>query len=348
MHAWWTEPDCLPHAAEELRRAMPGAPVAVVEEGFLAVPAAPSPPALAFARQALPNARLAPVPSIRAAAEAIATDLLEAIPDTAPWRLHLASCYGAGRAGENRCRLIDEAVVEILRRRRRQRIRIRIPDGAAPRDGEAWLQWLLVAPDRAIASVAEPAMARAWRHALVPYPAGRIPVASDKSAPSRAFAKLAEAELRLGQSILPGEVVVDLGASPGSWTYWAMQRGARVTSVDRSPLRHDLMNHGHVEFVQGDAFRFKPTAPVDWLVCDVIAAPRRSIDLAIQWARQGWARRLVVTVKFKGVAEYALLDELKSGLAPLCSEFRLARLCANRNEACVMAVVGSSPTPAPT
>ena len=191
-------------------------------------------------------------------------------------------------------------------------------------------------------------MARAWRHALVPYPAGRIPVASDKSAPSRAFAKLAEAELRLGQSILPGDVVVDLGASPGSWTYWAMQRGARVTSVDRSPLRHDLMNHGHVEFVQGDAFRFKPTAPVDWLVCDVIAAPRRSIDLAIQWAREGWARRLVVTVKFKGVAEYALLDELKSGLAPLCSEFRLARLCANRNEACVMAVVRPSPTPAPT
>jgi hypothetical protein len=43
-----------------------------------------------------------------------------------------------------------------------------------------------------------------------------------------------------------------------------------------------------------------------------------------------------VTIKFKGVEEYPKLDRLKSELAPLCSEFRLARLCANKNEACVM------------
>mgnify|MGYP003344182471 FL=1 len=70
---------------------------------------------------------------------------------------------------------------------------------------------------------------------------------------------------------------------------------------------------------------------------------RRSIDLAIRWARNRWARRLVVTIKFKGNADYPILDELKSGLAPLCAEFRLARLCANRNEACVMAVLPEVP-----
>ena len=108
------------------------------------------------------------------------------------------------------------------------------------------------------------------------------------------------------------------------------------------------MAHAAVRFVQGDAFRFEPPAPVDWLVCDVIAAPQRSIDLALHWARQRWARNLVVTIKFKGEADYPLLDQLKSDLAPACQEFRLARLCANRNEACVMAVLAPSPPAPPT
>ncbi len=67
-----------------------------------------------------------------------------------------------------------------------------------------------------------------------------------------------------------------------------------------------------------------------------LPAPDRSIGLALDWVRKGWARRFVVTVKFRGGEEYPKLDRLKSELAPLCAEFRLARLCANKNEACVM------------
>ena len=247
------------------------------------------------------------------------------------------------RIGDGGTRHDDEAVVEILRRRRRMRMKSRLPGDAPPRAGECWVQWLLVAPDRAVASLAGPDLVRSWLPMLIPAPTGQIPVACDKSAPCRAFAKLAEAEVRMGQRIVPGQSVVDLGASPGSWTHWAVQQGATVTSVDRAPLREDLMSHPRVRFAQGDAFAHEPARAVDWLVCDVIAAPRRSIDLAIRWARNRWARRLVVTIKFKGNADYPILDELKSGLAPLCAEFRLARLCANRNEACVMAVLPEFP-----
>jgi hypothetical protein len=45
-------------------------------------------------------------------------------------------------------------------------------------------------------------------------------------------------------------------------------------------------------------------------------------------------RRFVVSVKFKGDAGYAALDPLAEALAPLCEEFRLTRLRANKNEAC--------------
>lgn len=296
----------------------------------------------AFAGQALPGVERMLAPSIRAWAEAVAECIVSRFPDDAPWRLHVAACYGQANAGQNRCRLVDEAVVEILKRRRRHRLKHRVADPAPVTAAESWLQLLLTGPDAGVVSVAPAPGAHAWRSGLVPWPAGRIPVAEDKTAPSRAFAKLVEAEVRLGQRIGAGQTVVDLGACPGSWTYVAVQRGARVTSVDRSPLREDLMMDEAVTFRQGDAFAFEPAQPVDWLICDVIAAPDRSIGLAIDWVRRGWARRFVVTIKFKGAGEYSKLDRLKAELAPLCAEFRLARLCANRNEACVMGEVSSS------
>ena len=155
------------------------------------------------------------------------------------------------------------------------------------------------------------------RRIVSPFVKGEIPVASDKAAPSRAFAKLVEATQRLGRDIAPGETCVDLGASPGSWTYVAAQHGARVTAVDRSALRADLMRHPRVTFQRGDAFTFAPAAPVDWLLCDVIATPARSIELLLRWLRHRHARRFVVTIKFKGHGDYPQLDQLKESLPTL-------------------------------
>jgi 23S rRNA U2552 (ribose-2'-O)-methylase RlmE/FtsJ len=162
--------------------------------------------------------------------------------------------------------------------------------------------------------------------------AGYIPHAEDKAAPSRAFAKVIEAELRLGHQIERGQTCVDLGASPGSWSYVAIQRGAHVIAIDRSPLRDDLMRSPRLKFTQADAFKFKPETPVDWLICDIIAAPQRSIDLLLEWLREKQMRRFIVTLKFKGTDEYHLMDQLKQEAPPLCADFRLTRLCANKNE----------------
>ena len=179
----------------------------------------------------------------------------------------------------------------------------------------------------------------ALRRIVSPFPKGEIPIASDKAAPSRAFAKLVEAELRLGRRIAAGETCVDLGASPGSWSYVALNRGARVIAVDRAPLRADLMRHPSLVFRKGDAFSFKPDTPVDWLLCDVIAAPERSIGLLMDWLRERRARRFVVTIKFKGREDYPKLEQLKHALPALCGECFLTRLCANKNEACAFGEV---------
>jgi 23S rRNA (cytidine2498-2'-O)-methyltransferase len=240
---------------------------------------------------------------------------------------------------------------------------------------DSLVQLLLTAPGAGCISVAVAPMPFEQRHLVSPFTKGEVPVVSDKAAPSRAFAKLLEAEKRLGHGIQAGETCVDLGAAPGSWTYVALNRGARVIAVDRSPLREDLMRNRQVEFQPGDAFRFRPPRPVDWLLCDVIAAPERTAALLLEWLRCGWCRHFVVTLKLgewqrpnQGRASVPAspnfcerpsdqgsrgrspspwndaLAMLKRELSPLTRELWLTRLCANKREVCAFGSANNAAT----
>ena len=55
--------------------------------------------------------------------------------------------------------------------------------------------------------------------------------------------------------------------------------------------------------------------------------------------REKRMRNFIVTIKFKGHDEYPLLDILKREAPPLCAEFHMTRLCANKNEVCAFGVV---------
>lgn len=361
MHLALSSPETLPFLREELARALPspmleshGDSVLMLKTpgSWMETRAAMGP--AAFARQWLPQARAFPVPSIRVAAESLVTELIGTLPDGGAWRLHIEPRLGVAEAGRHRCELIREAMVEQLRKRRRSLLKgleavpkstASDPSGACPlfEARESLVQLLLVTPEMAFLSVLvvpEPARSLGW---ISPFASGEVPVSVDKAAPSRAFAKLAESELRMGRAIRAGETCVDLGASPGSWTYQPVQRGARVIAVDRSPLREDLMRNPRVTFHQGDAFRFVPETPVDWLLCDVIAAPERSIGLVLEWVRERRCRHFVVTIKFKGHADYAQLDVLKREMPRHVASFQLMHLCANKNEACVFGTVGDGP-----
>ena len=290
------------------------------------------------------------------------------LPDDRPWSLHIEPHYGArmthrigarawhsasrhgvasgqraavdqppipdAEAGRNRCQLIREAVIELLQKKRRHLRRQLRPEAVHATVDDPLVQLLLTAPDAGFLSVAAAPVPFEQRHLLSPFPKGELPVASDKAAPSRAFSKLVEAELRLGRAIKAGETCADLGASPGSWTYVAVGRGAQVIAVDRSPLREDLMRSRLVEFRPGDAFRFQPPRPVDWLLCDVIAAPERTAELLLEWLRRGWCRHFVVTVKLKDASVAEVLALLKRELPPLTGELFLSSLCANKKEIC--------------
>ena len=244
-------------------------------------------------------------------------------------------------------RFIREAFRDQLRKRRRQLLRLQEQAETPFRETTSLVQLLLTAPDAGFLSVAAGPMPWQLRCCVWPFVKGELPVASDKAAPSRAFAKLVEAEQRLSLRIAAEETCVDLGACPGSWSYVALNRGARVIAVDRSPLREDLLANPRLTFHQGDAFKFVPETPVDWLLCDVIAAPERSVELVLEWVRQRRCRRFIVTIKFKGQGDYGKLEPLKHALPPMCKEFFLTRLCANKNEACVAGILPETPPAQP-
>lgn len=364
MHLALAALDSNDELKQELTRAFPEATRELEPGMFACEPLnddSPLPP-LAFARQFLPNARAVSASSIRTWASLVVDAVAGVLPDGEPWSLHIypfrrvldAPRMGArsfhshtrrgqspslreqspinDEVGEKRCRLVHEAVVELLQKRRRHLLPGLRRHAGPFFETEALVQLVLHAPDRGFLSLLRAPRPFAERGALSFFSGGEAPAAVDKQAPSRAFAKLVEAEARMGRKIGARESCVDLGASPGSWTYVALRRGARVIAVDRSDLRDDLMRDPRVTFQRGDAFRFEPSAPVDWLLCDVIAEPQRSAELLLRWLQNKWCRHFVVTLKMHDNDSRALLWRLKQELPRWSSDFWLLRLCANKKE----------------
>jgi 23S rRNA (cytidine2498-2'-O)-methyltransferase len=347
MIAWIyaTEPGWEHRLIAELGRVFPGSSHRSMFPGWIASELVESQlgeqtfePCIAFANQALPESVGMQAASIADWRRAAGDWLLESLADHhGPWRLHVfGSQFPGASVSTGRCQLIADQLHELLRKKQRRLVRAEQPAVGPWIDGEALVQIALVAPDRGFCSVCLPPLRQRLRRTVSPFPGGIVEIAPDREAPSRAFAKLLEAELRMDCKITAGETCVDLGSSPGSWAYVALRRGAKVIAVDRSPLRTDLMANPKLEFHRGDAFQYQPPAPVDWLLCDVIAAPARSIELLENWLARRWCRHFCVTIKFRGDSDDGELEPLKRRLSEIGAEFLLRRLTNNKNEVTAM------------
>lgn len=136
-----------------------------------------------------------------------------------------------------------------------------------------------------------------------PWPMGIPRLRMPHGAPSRSTLKLAEAlahfvgEVALAARMRPGMKAVDLGASPGGWTWQLVRRGLMVTAVDNGPMDAALLESGQVKHRREDGFRFRPAEPVDWMVCDMVESPSRVCALAARWVAEGWCREAIFNLK---------------------------------------------------
>ena len=93
-----------------------------------------------------------------------------------------------------------------------------------------------------------------------PFRHGEVEFIENKTAPpNRAYLKLWEALTLLETRPKAGDICVDLGASPGGWTWVLQEAGARVIAVDKAPLAPSVASLARVEFASGERLRARPT-----------------------------------------------------------------------------------------
>lgn len=299
-----------------------------------------------FARQQLPDAGALTAASVAALAEQ-AYAHVEAAVDVAagPFTLHAFALTGADPRLRSRAELVGAQTLALLRERRRRASRAYQPPGEAAQSFGALalvLQLLLLDRERGWASAAPPRPLARGGCQLGAWPGGVAPVAEDRRPPSRAYRKLEEAFCWMNDQPRAGELCVDLGGAPGGWSYVVLKRGARVIAVDRSPLAPELLRDPRLTMIEGNAFTYEPTQPVDWLLSDVVCEPPRALALIERWVGRRACRKLVVTVKFKGREGYNFLEDVRAKLAsaPL-AHARIKHLEHNKNEVTVMGVLSA-------
>jgi 23S rRNA (cytidine2498-2'-O)-methyltransferase len=144
-------------------------------------------------------------------------------------------------------------------------------------------------------------------HCTSAFPNGEVRFVEDRSGPpSRAYLKLWEELTIIGSRPGLGERCLDLGSSPGGWS-WALQRlGARVISVDKAPLAPAVARLPGIEHRLDSAFALDPRSvgPIDWLFSDVVCYPARLLTLIERWLAAGTCRNFVCTLKFQGQTDH--------------------------------------------
>jgi 23S rRNA (cytidine2498-2'-O)-methyltransferase len=155
-----------------------------------------------------------------------------------------------------------------------------------------------------------------------PWPMGIPRLRMPSGAPSRSTLKLAEAFLEFlpSRTFEPGTAAVDLGASPGGWTWQLVHRGFMVTAVDNGAMDRALMDSGQVKHRRDDGFHYTPPDPVQLMVCDMVESPSRIARLAARWVAEGWCRETVFNLKLPMKKRFeevercrALIDEALGG-----------------------------------
>lgn len=167
-------------------------------------------------------------------------------------------------------------------------------------------------------------------HGSRPFPHGEVHFVEDHmSPPNRAYLKLWEALTLLGHRPEPGQRCLDLGSSPGGWTWVLHQLGAHVISVDKAPLHPRIAQLDRIEHHQESAFGLEPESigKVDWLFCDIACYPERLYKLLSRWLESGLCAHYVCTLKFQGQPDYSIIDEFAA-----IPGLRLLHLHHNKHE----------------
>lgn len=164
------------------------------------------------------------------------------------------------------------------------------------------------------------------------FPNGELKLIEDKSAPSRAYAKLHEIFLRTQIRPQKDDICLDLGSSPGGWTHVLRRLECQVFSFDRAPLSPELMADSKVVHQIGDAFALKPKryaaeGKLQWLFSDLACYPKDAFELIERWSKAQCADRFVCSIKLTNDFDMKDLKKFES-----VDGSQLIHLLSNKHE----------------
>lgn len=176
----------------------------------------------------------------------------------------------------------------------------------------------------------EPNLLLAATDTASPYADGEVIFEENKiDPPGRAYLKLWEVFTLLGVQPQPGELCLDLGASPGGWTWVLGKLGAQVFSIDKADLAPQVAALPTVSHCTGSGFGLDPrhAGAVDWLFSDMICYPDRLLEMVRRWLDVGQCRNYVCTLKFQAETDH----ETARAFAAIPGS-RLLHLSCNKHE----------------
>lgn len=180
--------------------------------------------------------------------------------------------------------------------------------------------WTLVEPDLLLLAK----QASTWRYL------GEMEFEENKQQPpSRAYLKLWEALLSIPVWPKASDIVLDLGSSPGGWSWVLSHLSHQVISIDKAQLAPQIAKNPHIKFVQESIFAMDPKKwlHAHWVFCDVICYPEKILELIQNWLSNGYKGNMVFTIKFQGDTDFRVIDELKK-----IPNSRLQHLYHNKHE----------------
>lgn len=152
---------------------------------------------------------------------------------------------------------------------------------------------------------------------------------------SRAKFKLLEAESTFGIPFEAFQHALDIGAAPGGWTSFLLERGLKVTAVDPAKMDPSLMKWPTLTFLRKNASEVKfRENEFDLLVCDMSWSPKQMArlvtDLLYSLRNGGTA---VVTVKLMHKKPLAVIHDVIASFEQSGMQLQRAKqLFHNRDE----------------
>ncbi len=172
------------------------------------------------------------------------------------------------------------------------------------------------------------------------FPLGWHEFEEDKeNPPNRAYLKLWEVMLvyfdhfEFKYEDLARFTCLEVGASPGGWTWILSQLFKKVYAIDRSELSPKIAKKSNIKFSSGDAFALNPKdyLDVNWFFSDLICTPEKLEEYVLKWLDQSRVECFVCTLKFKGQIRFDFLDNFQKKMSKL-GHSQLHHLYHNKNE----------------